>query len=209
MEWQKKAAALAAAWLVACGGALAAPAQAPHQPRPTADTRDMAQWVMRTHDAGGKPFVVVDKKAAQLFLFRADGRLQAATPVLLGAAHGDESAPGVGDHAQSGSLPFEERTTPAGRFLTQPGTNIEGERIVWFDYDAALAIHRLRPGRAYNIRAARLEKSQPAERRVSLGCVVVPVKFYLDVIEPVLGRRAGVVYVLPETHSAREWMLDL
>jgi hypothetical protein len=210
MVWQKKAAALAAAWLVACGGAVAAPkAGEANQPRPTADTQDMAQWVMRTKDAGGRPFVVVDKKAARLFLFRANGRLQASTPVLLGAAVGDDSAPGVGEHAQSGSLPFAERTTPAGRFVTQPGRNIHGEPIVWIDYEAALAIHRLRPGRAHDMRAARLAKSEPADRRLSLGCVVVPVKFYLDAIEPVLGRRSGVVYVLPETREGRESMLDL
>jgi hypothetical protein len=210
MEWQNKAAALAAAWLVACSGAVAAP-RAGHtdQQRPTADARDMAQWVLRTRDAGGRPFLVVDKKSARLFVYRPDGRLQAATPVLLGAARGDEGVPGVGERAQSGSLPFEERTTPAGRFVTHPGRNIEGEAIVWIDYEAALAIHRLRPGRAHNIRAARLQKSQPAERRVSLGCVVVPVKFYLDVIEPLLGRQSGVVYVLPETHPAHGSMMDL
>ena len=144
-----------------------------------------------------------------LFVHAANGRLMASTPVLLGAARGDEGAPGVGDRAQSGTLPFEERTTPAGRFVTQPGTNLEGEPVVWFDYDAALAIHRLRPGRAHNIRAARLAHSQPEERRVSLGCVVVPVQFYLDVIQPLLGRRSGVVYVLPETQPAHEHMLDL
>ena len=209
MQWKHRAAALAAAWLLACG-AQAAPSQATgRQQQPTADARDMAQWVQRTHDAGGRPYVIVDKKAAMLFVHAANGRLMASTPVLLGAARGDEGAPGVGDRAQSGTLPFEERTTPAGRFVTQPGTNLEGEPVVWFDYDAALAIHRLRPGRAYNIRAARLAHSQPEERRVSLGCVVVPVKFYLDVIEPLLGRRSGVVYVLPETQPMHERMLDL
>ena len=209
MQWKHRAAALAAAWLLACG-AQAAPAQATgRQQQPTPDARDMAQWVQRTHDADGRPYVIVDKKAAMLFVHAANGRLMAATPVLLGAARGDEGAPGVGDRAQSGTLPFEERTTPAGRFVTQPGTNLEGEPVVWFDYDAALAIHRLRPGRAHNIRAARLAHSQPEERRVSLGCVVVPVKFYLDVIEPLLGRRSGVVYVLPETQPMHERMLDL
>ena len=209
MEWHKKAAALAAAWLVAAGGAMAAPNAAQvQQQRPTAEARDMAQWVLRSRDAGGRPFLVVDKKAAQLYVFNPDGRMTAATPVLLGAARGDEGAPGVGKHAQSGTLPFEERTTPAGRFVTQPGRNIAGEAIVWMDYEQALAIHRLRPGRAHSMRAARLEKSDPADRRLSLGCVVVPVKFYLGVIEPLLGRRSGVVYVLPETQSARE-MMDL
>jgi hypothetical protein len=209
MEWQKKAAVLAAAWLVACSGAMAAPRARMDPPQPTADAREMAQWVLRTRDAGGRPFLVVDKKAAQLFVFGPEGRLQASTPVLLGAARGDEGVPGVGEHAQSGTLPFEERTTPAGRFVTQPGRNLQGEPIVWMDYEAALAIHRLRPGRAHTVRAARLEKSSPDERRLSLGCVVVPVKFYLGVIEPLLGRRSGVVYVLPETQSARELMMDL
>ncbi|HEY1226266.1 MAG TPA: L,D-transpeptidase [Ramlibacter sp.] len=210
MQWKHRAAALAAAWLLACAGAQAAPSQATgRQQQPTADAREMAQWVQRTRDAGGRPYVIVDKKAAMLFVHAASGRMMAATPVLLGAARGDEGAPGVGDRAQSGTLPFEERTTPAGRFVTQPGTNLEGEPVVWFDYDAALAIHRLRPGRAHNIRAARLAHSQPEERRVSLGCVVVPVKFYLDVIQPLLGRRSGVVYVLPETQPMHERMLDL
>ena len=210
MQWKHRAAALAAAWLLACAGAQAAPSQATgRQQQPTADARDMAQWVQRTHDAGGRPYVIVDKKAAMLFVHAANGRLMASTPVLLGAARGDEGAPGVGDRAQSGTLPFEERTTPAGRFVTQPGTHLEGEPVVWFDYDAALAIHRLRPGRAHNIRAARLAHSQAEERRVSLGCVVVPVKFYLDVIEPLLGRRSGVVYVLPESQPMQERVLDL
>ncbi|WP_427915359.1 L,D-transpeptidase [Ramlibacter sp. MMS24-I3-19] len=209
MQWKHKAAALAAAWLVACGSALAAPSRATGPQQPTADAREMAQWVQRTHDAGGRPYVIVDKKAAMLFVHAASGKLLATTPVLLGAAQGDDSAPGVGDRAQSGTLRFEERTTPAGRFVTQPGTNIEGERVVWIDYDAALALHRLRPGRAHNIRAARLAHSQPQERRVSLGCVVVPVKFYLGVVEPLLGSRPGVVYVLPETHPLHERMQDL
>ncbi|HZY20409.1 MAG TPA: L,D-transpeptidase [Ramlibacter sp.] len=210
MRWNNKAALLCAAWAITCGGALAAQADAGFERRrPSTDARGMVQWVLQTHDAGGKPFLVVDKKDAKLYLFEADGRLRAATPVLLGAARGDESAPGVGDRAQSGSLPLEERTTPAGRFETRPGRNLSGEAVVWFDYDAALAIHRLRPGRSHAMRAARLEGSKPEERRLSLGCVVVPVDFYLQQIEPVLGRRAGVVYVLPETQSARELFTQL
>jgi hypothetical protein len=210
MQWKNKAALAAAAWALACSAALAAPQAArTDRNRLTADAQEMAQRVLRTRDAGGRPFLVVDKKAAQLFVFSPAGGLQASTPVLLGAARGDEGAPGVGERAQSGTLAFEDRTTPAGRFVTHPGKNLEGEPVVWIDYEAALAIHRLRPGRAHSIRAARLEQSSPDERRVSLGCVVVPVKFYLDVIEPLLGRRSGVVYVLPEAQSARELMLEM
>jgi hypothetical protein len=169
----------------------------------------MVQWVLQSRDAAGKPFLVVDKKAAHLYVFEASGRLRASTPVLLGAAVGDDSTPGVGERAQTGTLPFEDRTTPAGRFLTHPGRNRAGEPVVWIDYEAALAIHRLRPGRSHDIRAARLDSSRPDERRVSLGCVVVPVAFYLGVIEPLLGSREGVVYVLPETRPARELFTDL
>ena len=42
------------------------------------------------------------------------------------------------------------------------------------------------------------------DNRSTLGCVVVPVAFYLDVVEPLLGRSSGVVYVLPETGSVRD-----
>jgi len=210
MQWKNKAALLGVAWAIACGGAMAAP-HAAHRdgPKPTADAQEMAQWVQHTGDAGGRPFLVVDKKAAQLYVYRPDGRLQAATPVLLGAARGDTGVPGVGDRAQSGSLPFDERTTPAGRFVTQPGRNLQGESVVWIDYDAALAIHRVRPGRSHAMRAARLQQSRPEDRRLSLGCVVVPVSFYLNVVEPLLGRHAGVVYVLPETQSMRELITSM
>ena len=44
----------------------------------------------------------------------------------------------------------------------------------------------------------------PEDRRISLGCVVVPVAFYESVIAPTLGQSRGVVYVLPESRPARE-----
>lgn len=208
MHWKGKAAALGAAWVFACAAA-AAPLTDGVRQVPDGEAREVADWVIDSGDAQGLPFVIVDKKAARLYAFRAGGHLVAATDVLLGSARGDHSAPGVGDRAQTGTIPPHERTTPAGRFLTEPGRNLAGEHVIWFDYDAALAIHRLRPGRTQRLRAARLASSQPQERRLSLGCVVVPVPFYLDVIEPLLGQRAGVVYVLPETRQAGETFLAM
>ncbi len=205
MRWTSKLAALCAAAVLACGAAAAVRLDGEFEKhRPSADARYVAQWVLASADSAGKPFLIVDKKAARLFVFQADGRLLAANPVLLGAQPGDHSVPGVGERAQAGAVAPEDRTTPAGRFVTQPGRNLEGEHVLWIDYAAALAIHRLRPGRAHQVRAARLENSAPQDRRVSLGCIVVPVAFYLDVLEPLLGRRQGVVYVLPETQSARD-----
>jgi hypothetical protein len=118
--------------------------------------------------------------------------------VLLGSAGGDRDAvQNIGTRSVASLLP-QERTTPAGRFDTEPGHNDKGEAIVWFQYDAALAIHRLRPAPAHERRPQRLASPDPGERRISFGCIVVPVLFYERVIMPTLGSRRGVVYVLPE-----------
>ena len=209
MQWTSKAAALCAAWAVAFAAAAGKLDADFEKQQPSADAREVAAWVQASDDAAGMPYLIVDKKAARLFVFEADGRLIAATPVILGAAVGDASTPGVGERAQTGTLTLQDRTTPAGRYVTQPGRNNHGEHVVWLDYEEALALHRLRPGRSYKTRAARLASSQPEERRLSLGCVVVPVQFYLDVVQPLLGSRSGVVYVLPETQSARELFVQL
>jgi hypothetical protein len=143
----------------------------------------------------------VDKKDARLFVFSGSGRLLGATPALLGLARGDDSAAGVGRKVSTG-IPLHERTTPAGRFESEPGHNLGGEAIVWIDYDAAVAIHRMRPAAPSQRRPQRLASGSPEDNRISLGCVVVDEDFYLKVVAPSLGRQRGVVYVLPET---RDW----
>jgi hypothetical protein len=135
-------------------------------------------------------------------VFEAAGRLRAASAALVGMARGDESAPGVGQIAPA-LIPVAMRTTPAGRFNTEPGRNLDGEDIVWFDYDAGLAIHRLRPN-ARQARQERIRSHKPEDHRVSAGCVVVPVEFYEQAIAPVLGHQPGVVYVLPDTRSIED-----
>lgn len=172
------------------------------------DARSMTQWVVATGDHGGRPFVVVDKKNARIYVVDQHGRLAGTTPVLLGAARGDHAVPGVGDKPLNQIRP-EERTTPAGRFESEPGRNLGGEHIVWFDYDAGLAIHRVRPGASYGARMQRLSTDAGDDKRVSLGCVVVPEAFYDQVVYPVLGQRRGVVYVLPETVPAQRTFAGL
>lgn len=161
------------------------------------EVRRIADLAVGGRDARGRPFAIVDKKAARLYVFEADGRLLGATSALLGLARGDASAPGVGMKVMSG-IPRDERTTPAGRFESEPGRNLRGEAIVWFDYDAALAIHRLRPTAAGERRPERLASDTPADNRITLGCVVVSGAFYDQVVATSLGRRRGIVYVLPE-----------
>lgn len=162
------------------------------------DVSRLAQQVRDSGDHRQRPFAIVDKRAAQLVVFHANGRLAGSTAALLGSARGDDTAAGVGERAQQGALRPGDATTPAGRFLTQPGHNHTGEAVVWADIDAAFSIHRLRPGRAQAARARRLDSTDPSDNRVSEGCVVVTVAFFKDVVLPVLGRQAAVLYVLPE-----------
>ena len=96
-----------------------------------------------------------------------------------------------------------DRLAPAGRFPSEPGRNDKGEAIIWIDYEASIAIHRLRAAPAAERRPARLASAAHDDKRISLGCVVVPVEFYKSVVSPSLGRGRGVVYVLPESRPAR------
>ncbi len=168
------------------------------------DTRNVARWVVDSRDHGGLPFAIVDKKQAHIYLFDGAGRLLGDSAVLLGQTVGDRSAPLVGEHTQAGRVPVDERTTPSGRFETDPGLNLDGDPVVWVDYAAALAIHRVRPGASRRAREARLASATPDDNRVSLGCIVVPRAFYARVVQPLLGRSRGVVYVLPEERSLHE-----
>lgn len=165
--------------------------------QPSDDARRLAQWAFESRDARGRPLAVVDKRNARIYVFGADGRLRGTTAVLLGLARGDASAPGVGELA-GGYIPAGMRTTPAGRFDSEPGRNLKGEAIVWIDYDAALAIHRLRPAPAAERRPQRLASDSAQDNRISQGCVVVPPSFFDEVVAPTLGRERGVVYILPD-----------
>ena len=203
LDWGRRlrVAAAWAAWLAAAG--LVQPTSATQQDfsstHPSADAQRLVAWVRHTGDAQGRPFAVVDKRDARIFVFDGGGRLAGQSAAILGSAIGDHIAPGVGEHAQTGHVPAAERTTPAGRFEAEPGENTAGERIVWVDYASAFAIHRLRPGASYKLRASRLAGGSSAGKRLSWGCVVVPPDFYRGVVAQVLGRTRSVVYVLPET----------
>jgi hypothetical protein len=171
-------------------------------PALTADARYVADWALQTNDHRRQPFAVVDKKSARVYVFEADGHLVGSAHVLLGSAPGDHSVPGVGD-GDVNRIPLADRTTPAGRFASQPGRNLDGDSVVWFDYTAALAIHRVRPGASQLSRMEQLATATPDDNRASLGCVVVTPEFFDAVIKPVLGQRRGVVYVLPESQPVQ------
>ncbi len=170
------------------------------------DVKQALQWVMDSTDNSRLPFAIVDKKAARIFVFEADGQFHGASPALLGLAPGDGGLVSLVNRPVT-SLTADERTTPAGRFASEPGHNLNGEAIVWIDYAAKLAIHRLRPAVPGERRAERLASATVDDNRISFGCVVVPVSFYESVIASTLGKRHGVVYVLPETQKL-QWLFN-
>lgn len=169
----------------------------------SADVQYAAQWALDNGDNRRQPYAVVDKRDARIFIFSGEGQLVGASPVLLGLTPGD-SVVGDPSRLQPSELRQSQRTTPAGRFASEPGHNLSGEDIVWLDYQNKLAIHRVRPGETELQRLQRLASASADDKRVSAGCVVVPVAFYENVVRPTLGRGRGVVYVLPETRPARD-----
>ena len=171
----------------------------------SAPAAELVRWVAQTDNHGGRPYVVVDKQRARVWLFDAQHRLQASSAALLGLTVGDHEVSDIRSRNVA-TLAREARITPAGRFVTEPGVNLQGEDVVWLDYEAGLAMHRVRPGVAQASRLKRLAGGVASEQRVSLGCVVLPVAFYEQAIRPVLGRRAGVVYVLPEREPLSAWL---
>ena len=186
--------------------ALAVPGDSPAQQRPhrSAEVRVVADWVARSNDHGSAPFLVVDKRNARLFVFDAEARMIASTPILLGAAHGDDSAPGIGERAMS-EIQLHERTTPAGRFAGEAGSNLQGESIVWVDYDAAVSIHRVRATIAHQRRLQRLASATVSDNRISYGCINVPAAFFDSRVWPLYAHgRKAIIYVLPESRSLAE-----
>ncbi len=169
----------------------------------SAQTRQVADWVAASGDHGGRPFILVDKRQARLFLFDAGARLHATTPVLLGAAPGDDTVPGIGARPLAEMLPAE-RTTPAGRFVGERGHNAAGQEVVWVDYDAAVSMHRVVTSQPHERRLARLATTSLADKRISYGCINVPAAFFDDHIRPVFALRRALIYVLPEQKSLQQ-----
>lgn len=214
VSWGRSCAAVVALGWAVCGAQAhdivpqsslqeaAAPLSVANDPL-SADARTALRQILDRADHQGLPFAIVDKRAARLYVFGVHGELIGDSTVLLGLTRGDQAAADIAMRRPASLMPAE-RTTPAGRYSAEPGHNDKGEDIVWIDYQASLAIHRLRSSPAAERRAERLASANPDDKRISFGCVVVPVAFYDDVVRPTLGRSRAVVYVLPESGTWRD-----
>lgn len=189
------------ACLSAEAGARPQPAISAHQASPAlpAPVESFVAHILRTDNAQGRTFAVIDKPKARLWVFDPQGYLIGQSAVLLGQARGDVAPADIGSRPLSQVRPHE-KITGSGRYVTEPGRNLQGEDIVWLDYDAAMSMHRVRNVRGEN-RPKRLATADVADNRISYGCVNVPTEFYERHIRPLFAQQAGVVYVLPESRS--------
>jgi hypothetical protein len=167
------------------------------------DARFIADWAADSGDSRGLPFVILDKRDARVFVFTARGTLIDSSPVLLGAAPGDDPVPDIGTRPMA-RVREDEKTTPAGRFVGQAGKNASGEEVVWVDYADAVSMHRVRIVDPKERRLERLASPDPSQRRISYGCINVPVAFFESVVWPLLQSTRAVVYVLPEVRDVHQ-----
>jgi hypothetical protein len=196
------------AFIVLLVATLAAPAWGAQradfrQETPSPQARHVADWVLHAGDHGDKPFVIVDKLSSRVFVFDAAGRLQGAAPALIGSALGDASVPGIGLRKLSSILP-KERTTPAGRFVASLDRSLQGDEILWVDYDAAIALHRVIATVPAERRLQRMDSRIVGDRLITYGCINVPVRFFEQVVAPVFRGIGGIVYVLPDTRTVQD-----
>jgi len=167
------------------------------------DAQRVLQWVSASGDNGDLPYMVIDKKAGRLFLFDAEGKAVGDAPALIGIATGDDSSPGVGSKKLS-QLGPAEKTTPAGRFLAKFGHAAGNQQVLWVDYATSVALHAVVTGNKRERRLERLASPSPEDKRITYGCINVPVDFYEDTVSSLFKKHGGIVYVLPDTKALEE-----
>ena len=173
--------------------------QAQLQERPRSDAANrLIAWIAASLDNGTLPYAVIDKQAAMLFLFNPSGEPLGSAPVLIGIAPGDDSSPGIGSKILNEIGPAE-RTTPAGRFLAKFGLASGGKSVLWVDYADSVALHAVITTNPSERRLQRLRSANPADHRISFGCINVPAAFYQQQIMPLFQGKGGFVYILPDT----------
>lgn len=185
---------LTAACLCAGAAQPVAPSSEPSMPVTAAGLRD---WIGQMKDNRGLPYLIIDKRSARMWIYDRSGQLVESSAVLLGSAIGDDSVPGIGARPLAQIKP-SERTTPAGRFYLEKGTNSEGEGVFWVDYDAAVSLHRVRPGAPGDRRLQRLASATASDNRISYGCVNVPIAVFNRSVHALFQQRGGYAYILPE-----------
>ena len=163
----------------------------------TVQAAGLNQWIGLTGDNRQRPYLIVDKHSAHMWIYDKQGKLLASSAVLLGSAVGDTSVEDIGTRPFSRIKPHE-KTTPAGRFFLEAGMNTDGESVFWIDYSAAVSIHRVRPGQPGDKRLQRLMSETVTDNRITFGCINVPISIYNRNIDELFKISGGYAYILPE-----------
>ena len=199
--------------------AMARAAHAARSPQPVSSTKapvdldisgslspvvaELGDWAVASGDNQGRPFIVIDKPAAEVFVFDAGGALLGSAPALLGSALGDDSAPGIGD-LELADIPMDQRTTAAGRFIAHLGPAKGMSSVLWVDFTTALSMHPVITSNADEHRLERLKSPSPDDRRITHGCINVPARFYRDTVRKTFTSTEAVVYILPDVKPLGE-----
>jgi hypothetical protein len=167
------------------------------------EVRRFVERILITQNHQNLPFVVLDKTHARVFVFDARGQLHGAAPALIGYTVGDDAVPGIGDRSLA-SMTREEKTTPAGRYVSSLDLNLAGNQILWVDYESAISLHSLVTNSPEEKRAERLASRSIDDNRISYGCINVSAAFFQKVVIPVFKDTFGIVYILPDSHAIKE-----
>lgn len=165
--------------------------------REAVSSKDIANWVIDSGDNLDSPFIVIDKNQATVWVYQANGSLIGSSPALLGLAVGDDSIEGIGRKPLNQILPHE-RTTSAGRFVSEFGLDLKGQEIFWVDYNLSIALHKVVEGNVKDKRLQRLATSTPLDNKITYGCINVSKNFYYQVVQPLVKGKNAIVYILPE-----------
>jgi hypothetical protein len=174
--------------------ALASPGDGP----PPGVAGELARWIAASDDNGRLPFMIIDKLGARIFAFDAAGAFLGSAPVLIGMARGDDTAPEIRGVKLS-QISADQRTTPAGRFVTQWGPSDRHGTMLWVDPIDDISMHPMMSVSATEHRAQRIISSDPNDHRISYGCINLPKRFYDNVVVTALKGGNAVVYVMPDT----------
>lgn len=150
-------------------------------------------------------FLIVDKVQGKMSLVSPTGEVINETKVLVGRDKSDV----IDTDAYAGNKKFAYKITPAGIFPVKryKADKYGGTVLVFIDgVAAATALHRVYLGNPAQKRDKRILSDDPNVRRITNGCINVPVDFFDEVLEKL--PNGTLLFVLPEQAKTTEQFLN-
>lgn len=127
---------------------------------------------------------------AQLWMGLRQGLLAGTAALPTGPGGSPAPARSSGEHAV-----IDRRVDLGG---ARPSADVR-RLAAWIDHEAAVSMHRVRPGEPAERRLARLASPSQCDDRISYGCINLPSAFFDEHFWPNVGTGMSIVHVLPET----------